>query len=102
MEMPKRIGGPKEGKPGMSLTVVSMPKRIGGPKDEGEEEGAGELMSDAEAKRKAAKEVLAAIQEGSVERLNNALTAFVHAADAEPHEEGEHTEDEGSEYEGGE
>lgn len=104
MAMPQRIGGPddEEGKPGLviklGLKKPKMPSRIGGP-DEGEEEGPSESISHEEALIDAARELISEMQKmkPSEKRVADALKAAFYACDAEPHDEGEHTEEEGNE-----
>lgn len=103
MPLPKMIGGSEdEGrKPGMLVTISAtkrpsgMPKMIGG---EGQDEPDGDeggldneqVMDDSidmlvsEMKR----------MNPSRDRLKKALKAFFYACDAEPHREGEHTDEE--------
>jgi hypothetical protein len=102
MALPERIGGPKEDKkPGLLIAIGTakkgLPPRIGGPKDDGEPEGAGESMDNDQAMDEAAKEIMTAIDKRSDLQLKSALKAFFYACDAEPHDEGEHTEEEGEE-----
>lgn len=99
MALPEKIGGPKEDKkPGLVVAIGVKPKglppRIGGPKEDGD---GGDSMSNREAKREAAREVMKAIKDGSDMALEDALTAFFYACDAEPHEEGEHENEEPTE-----
>ena len=96
--MPKKIGGKSEGGEGPSVTVISMrpkmPKRIGGITEEEEPEGEGESL---DIKNKSAGEMLAAIKDDDSGRFAKALEAFCRAVDSEPHEEGEHNDEEESE-----
>ena len=101
MPLPARIGGPdEEKKPGLVVAIgvkkPTLPSKIGGPSDD-EPEGDAETMSDEKALDEAAKEIMAAINDRSDLRLKSALKAFFYACDAQPHDEGEHTEEEGDE-----
>jgi len=106
MALPKRIGGTDEEEKAPSVMVAfglkpkrkGMPSRIGG-EDEEEPEGSEEKGWTAEAKEKAMKLFVAELGRTapSIEKLTASLTSFFQACDAEPHEEGEHTEEEGSE-----
>jgi hypothetical protein len=101
MALPERIGGPKseEKKPGLVIAIGTakkgLPPRIGGPKDEAE--GPAESMSNEQALDEASKEIMAAIDKRSDLQLKSALRAFFYACDAEPHDEGEHNEEEAEE-----
>lgn len=96
MALPERIGGKKGEKPGLLIAIGAkskgLPPRIGGPKDE--DDTPAPSMDNARAKREATKEIMAAIKEGSDMQLEDALTAFFYACDAEPHEEGPHENEE--------
>ena len=105
MALPKRIGGTDEEEKKPSLVIAlgmkpkkGMPSRIGGD-DEEESEGSKEEGWQKEAKLKAMKLFVNELgrTNPSVEKLTASLTSFFQACDAEPHEEGEHTEEEGSE-----
>jgi len=90
MAMPKRIGGPPEGKPGLSITVISakkpkIPTRIGGPReeepaDESEDMG-GEPISNEQAMEDAAQELITALgaMKPDPRRVADALRAAVYA-----------------------
>ena len=98
MPLPARIGGPEEKKSGLVVAIGMKPKlpsKIGGPSDESE--GEAESMSDEHALDEATKEVMSAINDRSDLRLKAGLKAFFYACDALPHDEGEHTEEEGEE-----
>lgn len=104
MPLPNRIGGPEEKKPGLVVAIglkkPALPSKIGGPADEEPDDG--EPMDNEKAKDEATKEIMSAIEGRSELKLKSALEAFFLAVDAEPHEEGEHTEDEDTEEEGNE
>jgi hypothetical protein len=73
---------------------------IGGSGEEDNEpEGDDEKISIAQAKDDATDEIISALggSRQSHGRLKSALEAFFQACDAEPHDEGEHTEEEGEE-----
>lgn len=106
MALPKRIGGTDEEEKKPSLVIAlglkpkkGMPSRIGGDDEDEEPEGSGEDGWQAEAKTKAMKMFVAELgrTNPSIDKLTASLTSFFQACDAEPHEEGEHTEEEGSE-----
>ena len=106
MALPKRIGGTddEDSAPGVMLAFnlkpkkKGMPSKIGGEDDE-EPEGSEEKGWQAEAKDKAMKLFVTELgrTSPSIEKLCASMTSFFQACDAEPHEEGEHTEEEGSE-----
>ena len=102
MALPERIGGPALSgkKPGLVVAIgvgKKLPAKIGGSQDDGEPEGEAESIDNDKAKEEATKEIMAAINDRSDLRLKSALEAFFYACDAEPHDEGEHTEEEGAE-----
>lgn len=104
--LPAKIGGSDEGEsknPGVliafgSMKKPKMPSHIGG-SDSEEPEGEGESISNEQAMDDATDEILAAVggSRQSHNRLKNALKAFCYACDAEPHGEGEHTNEDGDE-----
>lgn len=115
MQMPSRIGGPKEDKPALIIAVGKsdkpkprMPTRIGGPKEyereEPEEDEGGERMSAEEALTDACTEMIRSVNGSmqSLQRFKAAFKAACMACDSMPHEEGEHLESEGDEIEEGE
>ena len=108
MAMPDKIGGRDdegERKPGLVIALglrkpKSAPSHIGGAYDDEEEpEGSDEKISHEEALLDASDELIAECQrlKPSRDRVAAALKAAFLACDAMPHDEGEHTEEEGSE-----
>lgn len=104
--LPERIGGKAEEKPALLIGVglakkrrPGMPERIGGPSDDYESEGSEESISHEQALTDAARSLIDEFQrmKPSPERVAAALKAAFYACDAEPHDEGEHTEEEESE-----
>jgi len=104
--LPKFIGGTKEeSKPALVVAIGTkkpksrMPSMIGGSRDEEEPEGSEESMSNEEAMDVATEELIDAISQvkPNKRQVKEALRAFFYACDASPHDEGEHTEDEGEE-----
>jgi hypothetical protein len=106
MALPERIGGNHE----KSTLVIGvglpkkrpsgMPSRIGGSSENDEPEGTDEEISHDQAMDDAADELISELQrmKPSRDRVKAALRAFFYACDAEPHDEGEHTEEESDEY----
>ena len=100
------IGGKKKGPTVTVLSVGVEPKRpkmpfgIGG-KRRGEEpaEEVGEDITAEETKATAIRELFDEFRSAkpNMRRASEALTAFFSACDSEPHDEGEHIEDEGEE-----
>ena len=104
MAMPERIGGSDdEKKPGLVIAFgmkkPKMPERIGGDDEEGEPEGSDESISNEQAMDDSVDELIAELKQlkPSRQRVKSALRAFFYACDAEPHDEDEHTEEEGEE-----
>jgi len=104
--MPERIGGNRD-KPTLVIGVglpkkrpSGMPSRIGGASESDEPEGTEEEISHEQAMDDAADELISELQrmKPSRDRVKSALRAFFYACDAEPHDEGEHTEEESDEY----
>lgn len=107
MAMPDKLGGSDDdkGKPGLVIAFgmkrkPRMPEKLGGSENE-EPEGDDEHISNEQAMDDATDEIVSALDDMNRDRkrkrLKSALKAFFYACDAEPHDEGEHTEDEGSE-----
>jgi hypothetical protein len=107
MALPERIGGKSESKPTLLIGVglpkrrPGMPERIGGSPEDEEPEGGDERISHEQAMDDSIDELIAELQrmKPSRDRVKAALRAFFYACDAEPHDEGEHTEEESDEGE---
>lgn len=102
--LPRKIGGSEteeDGKPGVLIALGTMkkpkaPARIGGVDEEAEDEEGS--ITNEQAFDDAVSEMLAAVgaSKQSHSRFKQAFKAACYACDAEPHDEGEHTEEEGS------
>lgn len=106
MALPERIGGKSEHPTivvGLGLPKKrpsGMPSRIGGALESEEPEDTDEEISHEQAMDDATDELISELQrmKPSRDRIKAALRAFVYACDAQPHDEGKHTEDESDEY----